>query len=388
APGLAPAWMEGCVYGWVDPATAAALGVEPEYRYLKITTKEGKLDEASIRAAAAGLTAKLRDAGIEVAHVEVPKPGQHPHATQMMTLLYLLETFGLLALVLSGVLVATMISALMARQTRQIGIMKAVGGSSRQIAAMYFGLVLALGALAACIALPLATFLARAYTEFAARMLNFSIFDDSIPAYYYLAELAVALAVPAAAAGYSILRGSRITVREALSDPGFAADRADSSPLDRFLGSVAGASRPLLLSLRNVFRRRGRLVLTLATLAAGGAIFMTAMNVQASMTSTAVARFSASRFDFAAVLGEARATAELDRALSGIPGVAAYESWGRATAARLMSDGGTGNSFTLMAFPARSALQEMPAIEGGRWLEEGDTDAIVVNQRVMSANPG
>ena len=50
-----------------------------------------------------------------------------------------------------------------------------------------------------------------------------------------------------------------------------------------WLARIRGLSRPLLISLRNTFRRRVRLVLTLITLTLGGAIFISTFNVRASM---------------------------------------------------------------------------------------------------------
>jgi len=41
--------------------------------------------------------------------------------------------------------------------------------------------------------------------------------------------------------------------------------------------------RPLLISLRNTFRRRGRLILTLFTLTMGGAIFVAVFNVRITL---------------------------------------------------------------------------------------------------------
>ena len=81
-------------------------------------------------------------------------------------------------------------------------------------------------------------------------------------------------AVPALVAAYPIWRGSRITVRQAIGDYGLGQGKFGRSVLDRWLGKVRGLSRPLLLSLRNTFRRRGRLVLTLGALSVGGAGFI------------------------------------------------------------------------------------------------------------------
>ena len=387
APGLAPAWMERQVYGWINVETARSIGAETAGAYLRITVSDGAMDKGRIGAVAAELKAALEARGVRVSHIEIPKPGEHPHQTQMMSLLYLLETFGLLALLLSGILVASTISSLMARQLRQIGIMKAVGGGTGQIAAMYYALVLFLGTLASFAATPIASSLARVYAAFSARMLNFAIFDASIPLKTYAVQLAIGIVVPALAASPAIFRGSSITVREALADPGFSEKRRDSGPMDRLLGAAAGSYRPLLLSLRNALRKRTRFVLTMAVLAAGGAVFMTSMNVSSSIDNTVEERYGAMRFDFMSNLTEAVPTEKLDRAVGSLPGLAAYESWGRLSCSRVYEGGREGNSFFLVAFPADSKLQTTPVISSGRWILPGDTDAVVLNQRVMSANP-
>ena len=49
------------------------------------------------------------------------------------------------------------------------------------------------------------------------------------------------------------------------------------------LNSIRGLSRPMQLSLRNTFRRRCRLALTLITLVLGGMLFMTVGSVRSSL---------------------------------------------------------------------------------------------------------
>ena len=55
---------------------------------------------------------------------------------------------------LSGFLIINTITALMTQQTRQIGIMKAVGGGNAQIFGMYVVLILGFGLAALAIACP------------------------------------------------------------------------------------------------------------------------------------------------------------------------------------------------------------------------------------------
>jgi putative ABC transport system permease protein len=88
-------------------------------------------------------------------------------------------------------------------------------------------------------------------------------------------QVVVSLLVPPAAGLLPILSGSRTSVHKAISGGGLA-DQGTlrRSLLDRALHRIRWLSRPLLISLRNTFRRKGRLALTLATLTLGGAVFM------------------------------------------------------------------------------------------------------------------
>lgn len=387
APGMAPAWMERMVYGWISSDTARSIGAIPIKKYLRVRLADNTADKARIGDTVFPVKSALEERGVTVTHVEIPKPGEHPHQTQMMTLLYLLEIFGLLALFLSGILVASTISSLMARQLKQIGIMKAIGGKTTQIAGMYYALVIILGVLSACVSLPAAAWLTRIYSKYSARLLNFTIFSASIPLSTYAIQLAIGIFVPLLVATPSILKGSRITVRAALDDSGFSDTRSAYGKFDKLLSSAAGSSRPLLLSLRNAFRRRVRFLLTVATLAAGGAVFITSMNVSSSITNTVERRYGSMRFDFMASLTTAVPSAKLSEAVKNIPGIARHETWGRLECSRIYDDGSEGNSFFLVAFPSDGTLQGEPVISSGRWLESNDTDSIVFNQRVMSANP-
>src|SRR5206468_13132158 len=71
----------------------------------------------------------------------------------MNALALVLLLFGLLALGLSALLVATMVSAILARHVRQIGAMKAIGAQQTQVGLMYGAMVLAIGGAAALLAI-------------------------------------------------------------------------------------------------------------------------------------------------------------------------------------------------------------------------------------------
>ena len=96
-------------------------------------------------------------------------------------------------------------------------------------------------------------------------------------------QVFLAMAIPLAAGYFPVNRGSKTTVRRAISDDGPGDSGASSGILDRMGRRMQWLSRPLLLSIRNTFRRKGRLALTLFTLVVAGAIFIAVFNVRSSL---------------------------------------------------------------------------------------------------------
>jgi len=283
APGLKPAWMEKIVYGYITPETLDLLGGSSDNcDLLFVVSEDIRFEKTAVQKIAFETRDMLSDTGYKVDRVTIPTPGKHPNGDQMNALLFLFQLFGGLSLILSGVLVVNMISSMLSGQVRQIGIMKAVGAKRGHIAGMYYGIVLISGAAALALAMPLAAAVSKHLVDMCASMLNFAVTDYHIPLWPFAAQLAAGLIVPMFAATYPILKGTRITVREALRDYGTNKQRFGGSRLDKWLGRIKGA-RPLLLSIRNTFRRKGRLILTVATLAVGGAILIVSLNVKSSL---------------------------------------------------------------------------------------------------------
>lgn len=266
APGLPPAWVESRVYGYITPETLALFGGKSSLNQLKLLVSGDRLDKAAIPTKTVELKKWLEENGHAVPRFLILEPGKHMHADLMAAFIAMIGAMGLLALVMSGVLVTNMIAVMLGRQIRQIGVMKAIGGSAGQIAGMYFSMVLVLGLAALAIGIPISLTLGRTLANYeAVQMLNFDIFDDHVDLWVYGLLCAVALIIPLLAAAYPIIKGTRITVVAALSDYGTGRVSFGRSRIDVALGNIKGNSRFLLLSLRNTFRRRGRLILTLLT---------------------------------------------------------------------------------------------------------------------------
>jgi putative ABC transport system permease protein len=406
--GQAQARMEQIVYGYIGVETLALLGEEPSLDQLKLVVAGDRFDETHVRSVAADVKLWVESRGHPVRHMEVPSPGKHPHADLMGLLLLAQAGFGLFAVVLSGILVVNLLTALMAAQLRQIGVMKAIGGTRAQIAYIYLGQALLLGVAATAVAVPAGILGARAMCRAMAVFLNFDITSFAVPAWVYLLEGAVGLVVPLLAAAHPVWRGSSVSVREALADVGVAQNVFGTTAFDRALAGLGGVPRPLLLALRNSFRRRARMALTLVTLAAGGLFFMSALNNRGSMIHTLDRMFGAMKFDVIARFAAPVPIEKIERAARITPGVTAQEGWITTEASIARPDdeleaveagapqapaggphgagGPPANRFTVVALPAATAFQGLQ-IEEGRDLRKDDTNAIVINTRLAAKEP-
>jgi putative ABC transport system permease protein len=384
-PGQTPAWIAGTGLGYITVAGLERLGEEPTLDRLLIATTDVVVGKPAIRQVALDLGAYLEAQGIPVLRIDVPEPGEHPNSPVMKTLLALLGAFGVLSLVLSAVLVATVISALMARETVQIAVMKTVGARTHQIATMYLGGVVLLGGLAFLIGLPLGTVAGNTYADFIAGRLNFDIADYAIAPWVHPLALASALLVPAIAAMIPVIRGSRITIREGLDDSG-ASMSAGAKPVGRILSSLRCIRRVPMLGIRNTFRRHGRLTLTVVSLAFGGAVFMTALNVGESWNQTVDTEFNSRGYDLALL------ASPLDPSSLGSVVVpeslrnADIEFW-RAIPANLRdSTGEEGSSLALVVSPPDSQMARYPLLSGRRL--QDDVDGVVINHTLARTVPG
>jgi putative ABC transport system permease protein len=384
ADGIPPAWMDHLVPAfipWNSPLRAALAG---ESAQIRMVTADHPYEEGHIKDVAARVKAALAAGGHEVVRTGIDTPGRHPHADQMATFLYLLGAFGALSLVLSAALVAGMAHALVSEQVRQVGIMKAIGATTRQVAGLYLGQIAILAVVALGVGVPPGLMVGRAYAGFAASVLNVDITDTPFPATALVAVLVVGVLLPLAVALGPVLRASRIPVRRALDDTlgprPFGARR-----IERALTGLPWLPRPLALSLRTTSRRTGRLALTVGTLALGGAVFMSAINVSRAWTRAVETDFATRRFDLFVLLATPVPKTVLDPIFAADAGVVKVESWRGATPYLVGADGSTGPTVTLLGIDPDSDLLA-PRVIAGHWLGAGEPGA-VVNQTAVAKNP-
>ncbi len=385
AAGLAPAWMEHVVYGFVPWNSKARGDGSAESVQIRIAVAELPLDEGHIREVADRVKALLVREGREVSRVEVPIPGRHPHADQMDTFLYLLGAFAILSFLLSAVLVASLVHAMLSEQLRQVGMMKAIGASTHQIAGIYLGQVALLAAASLAIGAPLAYFAGRSYAEFSAGILNADVSGSPFPLGALVALVVVGIVVPLAVALGPVLRASRITVHQALNDD-LGPRPFGSRRLERRLATISWLPRPLLLSLRTTFMKRGRLALTVVMLALGGAVFMSALNVSGAWQRAVNEDFRMRRYDLTVRFAEAQSIDVIDATLAKLPAVVDAEYWPGANPYLIGANGAAGSPIAMTGPDPGSELLTLPVM-AGRWLRPDDSTGVVINNAALTRNP-
>ena len=403
--GQAQARMENLVYGYISLETLKLLGEPPRLDQVLILATENPFDEKSVREVAEDTRRFLEEKGHPVRKVDIPKPGQHPHADLMGTLLLAKAGFGLFVLVLSSVLVFQLLTALLAAQVRQIAILKTLGARRRQIAAIYFGEVLVLGLAALVVGVPLGLWGSRILCRYQSKFLNFDVDSFAVPPWVFGLVVVVGLGLPLLAAAWPIWRGCRGSVLGALADYGVATQFGDNR-FDRWLAAFGGAARPILLALRNTFRHRTRLVLTVLTLSLAGLFFLAALNVRASLINTLDVLFGSRRYDLSVGLAGLSSRQEIETLARQMPEVVAAEGWitteglvpspenspidsdhgnnshGVSTH-RGGAPGDEGWRFGVLALPAGSQMFLPPTVSG-RLLAAGDENQIVVNEALAA----
>ncbi len=376
----------GIAYGYVDFDTLEWLGAPRNYNQLELRVAERQDDRAHIETIAQQAADKMEKAGVPVGRVLTPEPGKHQMEQFLTPMLLILGAMGALSLLLSGFLVVNIISALLAQQTRQIGVMKTLGARAGQITMMYLATVLVFGLLALAVAIPVGVLATNAFTNFAAGLMNFDILSTTLPPQVLALEILVGVAAPLLAALYPVRRGAQITVREAITDYGIAASALRRGWIDALLERVRGLSRPQLISLRNTFRRKGRLLLTLTTLTLASAIFISVFSVRSSLARTMQDSFSYWNYDVTVDFGRSYRADYLAQAAKQLPGVVDAEAWGFRNATRVRPDDTVSDNILLIA-PQPATNMIRPTLLAGRWLLPDDENAVVINTDLLDDEP-
>lgn len=382
----APAIFSNMALGYVNFDTMAWLGGYQQYTEMVLTVTENPMDEEHVREVATRVAEQVEKSGRTVYFTLVYQPGRHFASDITTALAAMLGVLGAMAVVLSGFLVINTIAALLSQHIRQIGMMKAIGASTSQLRKMYYILVEAFGLMAFLIAAPLSIVVGYLVALGISSFLNFDLQGFRVPASTLALTLLVGLGVPFVSSLLPVRRGTRITVREAISSYGLSNGKFGDNWIDRLIDRIRGLPRPVLISLRNAFRKKARMLLTLTTLSLAGAVFIGVINVRDSFYLEIEKTLGYFLSDVNVNFDRYHRMEEIQPLVDAIPEITAAEGWGYSMAEVLQADGVTSDQITIMAPPAGSKLVQAD-ITSGRWLLPEDENAIVVGNHFIKLRP-
>ena len=388
-------------YAYITMSTLQYLQQPQLFNRAFVTVGSGGDDIFHVREVGANLKDKLEKNGTVVVRTRFSLTHEHPLASTVNAILGILLALGILIVFLSSSLIANTLSALLTQHLRHIGVIKLVGGRRTQVFAMYLALIMAFGVLALLIAVPLGGQGAYGLALFISSELNFNVLGYRIVPMAFAIQIAVGLLVPLVAGLAPVINGSRITVLRALSGD-LAGD--ENQPKDQHEArvnwfdwmlvratSILAARgihfpRPFIISLRNTFRRRGRLVLTLFTLTMGGAIFIAVFNVRTTLHDYigAIGKYFAA--DITLDFDQPYRLREIRQVLEQVDGVTNMEGWQFVSGELLDKNGAVLENINIFGPPADSLLIQ-PILVKGRWLRADDVRKLAVSEAALGYFP-
>ncbi len=387
-------------FGYITLDTLLYLGQPKLYNRMLVTVAGDGDDPQYIREVGAELKDKIEKSGGFVVRTRFAETHRHPLANTVNAILGILLALGILIVFLSSSLISNTLSALLNQHLRHIGVIKLVGGQRRQVFVMYITLIMAFGILALLIAVPFGGIGAYQLSLFIASQLDFNLLGYRILPLPFFIQVAVGLLVPLVAGLAPVVNGSRITVLRALSG-----DLADEKiqfkdgemrlswfdwaqvKVTRLLAARGiHVPRPFIISLRNTFRRKSRLALTLFTLTMGGAIFIAVFNVRVTLHDYIGQIGKYFRADVTLDFDQAYRLQEVERAVMSVDGITQVEGWQFAGGELMDEDKTVIENITLLAPPAESTLVQ-PILVEGRWLRADDVRKMAVSEGLQKSFP-
>ncbi|HJQ15156.1 MAG TPA: ABC transporter permease [Anaerolineales bacterium] len=384
---------------YITMDTLQALGQPRSFNRALVIVSEGGDDIFHIRDMGAKLKDKVEKNGSIVVRLRFSETHEHPLADTINAILGILMALGILIVFLSSSLIANTLNALLTQHLRYIGVIKLVGGQRSQVFFMYLTLIMAFGLLALLIAIPLGGQGAYGLALFLAGELNFNLLGYRIVPVALVVQILVGLLVPLIAGFIPVINGSRITVMRALSG-GLAGDEVkvgEEERLPRFDWIRVKAARilarrglriprPFVISLRNTFRRKSRLALTLFTLTMGGAIFIAVFNVRVTLHEYMDQIGNYFVADVSLDFERPYRLLEIEQKVQTISGIQRVEGWQFVSGEVLDEKDQVLENINIFGPPADSQLIE-PILVAGRWIRADDVRRLAVSEGALQYFP-
>lgn len=307
--------------------------------------------------------------------------GDYPGKEFFGQMTSLMNMFTVLALFSALVLIANTMTTLVAEQRNEIGVMKAIGGTRRQIRRVYHRTALLLGAAGSVLGVGLGLLIANAIVRFFGTRYFAITPPFGVVGSVVAASVVIGLLAPPLAALVAVRRGVRIPVREALQDsPSTSGSRWLERPL-RLLGFLP---RTAQIGVRGVTRRARRTLGTVVQVALAVGTLLAVLSLVAGVTRTTGAVWDDMKFDVMLNTSVGKQfDSRAERVAHTTPGVAAIQPV-------LLNDVKfDGKDATAWGLPQHPLFQ--PKVSVGRWYSAEEAAAgapVTIIQESLAAASG
>ena len=372
---------------------AGSAGLErfgfPEGKYNSFFVRVTPYSADYAKEVATAIKDKLAKQNIRVVSYMYQDPNRHWGRSFIDSYMIVQQMLAVLCVLMSAILVYNTMTNLITQQTNQIGILKAIGGRRGTIVSVYLVSAFVYGFLALLIALPLGAVVAFVVTRVFLNLFNIDYNTFQLSTQAVIFQVICALAAPLLAGLPPILQGANITVRQAISSYGLGGGFG-SSWLDRAVENIGRRWLPshYATALGNMFRRKGRLLMTQLVLITAGTAFLMVMSLNSSLNATMDSIFARSKYDTLLQFIQNERLEHAAVMASSIVGVEKTElhlvqSASMFLKGELVKDAGIGTS--IEGIPAGSDFFK-PLIVAGRWIQPGDGKAIVITRDSAKKN--
>ncbi|MDH5232766.1 MAG: ABC transporter permease [Gammaproteobacteria bacterium] len=373
-PAQPPATQDHFIFAYVDQTTFQQITGEAINQRLILRYRQAQND-ADIQKQTDALKSQFMLEGKTIRVSKALQPNSHPHQWQLDSLILMLGSICLLASLMAAILVSQLMNSILAKQIRQIAVLKAVGAKQSHILQIYLLMLLLLGCITALIAVPLAVFSGYGISYGVSMALNFDVLSTSLPWWIYSVLIIFSVGLPIILSLPAIVKASRVCIKAGLDDYGLVQTQA--KPMQE----IPWANRfspQFLFALRNTLRQRKRVVVTLLTMALGVAIFSTGFNVRQSLFVMLQQTKASMLYDVKVVLQNSINDSQLRNLFTDLENIRHTETWsgGQGVIQSEMNSAGRGVGIT--ALPFDTQLQASIML-GGRWLSGSSDNELMMN---------
>ncbi|MBE0687550.1 MAG: FtsX-like permease family protein [Anaerolineaceae bacterium] len=388
-PFVQPPPFGGQAHFFTDAAGLEEFGIPTGY-YGQLLIQVNPYSLEFAQEIAGDIRSRLAGQGYGVLVSIYQEPDKHWGRMFVEGITLVLQIMAIVSLFMSVVLVLNTFTALITQQTDQIGVIKSIGGRRLTIIRIYLAGVIIYGFFALLIALPTSSAFSFLMSQWFLNLFNIDYTTFQISLRAILFQVGSAILAPILAALWPVLKGAGISVREAISTYGLGGDFG-SSWLDRLVDRFGLRFLPTIYaaSLGNLFRRKGRLLLTLLVLTTSGVMFLVVMTLISSTNFTLDNEMARQGYDVRIGFTSNQSISEVLELTNQVPDVQSSEMWYSRNATILREgerlDDSAGLGAQLLGIPADTNMYK-PIIVAGRWLQADDNRAVIMSQETADKN--